>query len=76
MTIADAHAAHLICSARGCGAAPEFALLWNNPSVHTPERRKAWLACAADLERLRGFLDLRGFLRTVCPVDEIPEGVG
>ena len=34
------------CSARGCTSAAAFALLWNNPKIHPPERRKTWLACA------------------------------
>ena len=32
------------CSRKGCQQAAEFQLLWNNPKVHTPERRKIWLA--------------------------------
>ena len=33
------------CSAKGCTAPAAWALLWNNPKLHTPERRKTWLAC-------------------------------
>ena len=56
-----------VCSARGCRAPAVHALHWNNPRLHTPERRKTWLACDAHLETLRAFLDLRGFLREVGP---------
>ena len=50
----------LRCSAKGCRADAARAILWNNPSLHTPERRKVWL----------------GFYRTDVTIDEIPEGAG
>ncbi|WP_394345500.1 hypothetical protein [Actinorugispora endophytica] len=37
--------------------------MWNNPKIHTPDRRKTWLACSEHREYLSGFLDRRGFLR-------------
>jgi len=43
-------------------------LRWNNPRLHTPDRRKTWLACGAHRESLGGFLQLRGFLQEVCPM--------
>lgn len=55
----------LVCSARGCARAADFGLQWNNPSLHTPERRKTWLACAEHREHLEQFLGARGFLREV-----------
>ena len=58
-----------ICSAKGCQAAAEWELRWNNPRLHTPERRKVWLACDAHRESLSDFLAARGFLREVAPVD-------
>jgi hypothetical protein len=45
-----------------------YALRWNNPRIHPPERRKTWLACAAHREHLTGFLSARGFLREVDPL--------
>jgi hypothetical protein len=63
----------LTCSARGCTADAEWSLLWNNPKLHTPERRKAWLACDQHRESLSDFLDARGFLRGVEPVDAASE---
>ncbi len=62
---------HLVCSARGCRAGAVWALRWNNPKLHTPERRKTWLACADHRADLEGFLDLRGFLRNVHGVEEL-----
>ena len=62
----------LVCSAKGCRAPAEFDLQWNNPKIHTPDRRKHWLACAEHREQLRSFLASRGFLRDVEPL--APDG--
>ncbi len=56
------------CSAKGCRSTAVWALRWNNPKLHPPERRKTWLACDAHRESLSGFLDARGFLREVAPL--------
>ena len=55
----------VICSARGCRAPASYALVWNNPKVHAPEREKTWVACEEHRQSLADFLDLRGFLRRV-----------
>lgn len=47
-----------------------WVLAWNNPKIHTPERRKTWLACEAHREHLSGFLGARGFLKDVVPLKE------
>jgi hypothetical protein len=57
-----------ICSSKGCRNAARWELRWNNPRLHTPERRKVWLACDEHREHLSQFLDARGFLREVEPV--------
>lgn len=59
-----------ICSAKGCTAAATFELRWNNPKLHTPDRRKVWLACDAHRESLSGFLSARGFLKEVVPASD------
>jgi hypothetical protein len=65
----------LICSARGCTAEATWSLLWNNPRLHTPDRRKTWLACDAHRESLAAFLTARQFLRDVEPLTESsPDG--
>jgi hypothetical protein len=56
-----------ICSARGCQARAVHELRWNNPRIHTPDRRKVWLACDEHLPSLSDFLSARGFLREVVP---------
>jgi hypothetical protein len=61
----------LVCSSKGCRAEAAWGLLWNNPKLHTPDRRKVWLACDEHREHLTGFLDLRGFLRSTVPVSEL-----
>lgn len=58
------------CSAKGCSADAVWALRWNNPALHTPERRKLWAACDEHREHLSQFLDVRGFLRDVVPLAE------
>jgi hypothetical protein len=55
------------CSAKGCRAPAQWQLRWNNPRLHTTERRKTWLACDDHRESLGRFLDVRGFLREVEP---------
>jgi hypothetical protein len=55
----------VVCSARGCPAPASYALVWNNPKVHAPEREKTWMACEEHRQSLADFLDLRGFLRRV-----------
>ena len=62
--------ADLVCSAKGCREAAQWQLRWNNPKIHTPERRKTWLACDEHRAHLESFLDARSFLREVVAVDE------
>lgn len=57
-----------ICSAKGCRADAMWALAWNNPKLHPPERRKVWLACEQHRDSLGGFLEVRGMLREVVPL--------
>ncbi|MEE4541400.1 hypothetical protein V2S66_05390 [Streptomyces sp. V4-01] len=59
-----------ICSAKDCRAPALWVLAWNNPKLHTPERRKTWLACDDHREHLSHFLDLRGFLKDVVALEE------
>lgn len=61
----------LVCSARGCRTDATWGVLWNNPRLHTPERRKVWLACDDHREHLSQYLGVRDFLRDVVPVDDL-----
>jgi hypothetical protein len=61
-----------VCSAKGCRAPATWVLAWNNPKLHTPDRRKTWTACDAHREHLGQFLSARGFLRQTVRVAEWP----
>jgi hypothetical protein len=63
------------CSAKGCREPARYAVLWNNPAVHTPDREKAWHACEAHVQHLSEFVSRRGFLLRVepLPVALLPE---
>jgi len=63
--------AELICSARGCRADARWGLRWNNPRLHSPERRKVWMACEEHRGSLGDFLGSRGFLRETVDVEEL-----
>lgn len=70
--LGDGQPAERTCSAKGCQQTAHFDLGWNNPKIHTPDRRKHWLACTDHRDRLSGFLNTRGFL---CEVEELtPDG--
>ncbi|MGH3540869.1 MAG: hypothetical protein ACRDUT_18485 [Mycobacterium sp.] len=59
------------CSRKGCRAPASWGLLWNNPRIHTAERRKVWLACDEHREYLNDYLSVRGFLKQVVPSSEL-----
>ena len=73
MTLDDKSAVDL-CSARGCQNAATWQLLWNNPKIHTPDRRKIWLACDDHKGSLGDFLGARGFLKDTQPHEPAPDG--
>lgn len=55
------------CSRAGCRAAAGWQVVWRNPRIHGPERRKIWAACDAHVDFLRDYLSSRSF-----PVEVIP----
>lgn len=57
-----------ICSAKGCRAQARWAVVWNNPKLHTPEREKVWVACAEHKQTLADHLAIRSFLKRVEPL--------
>jgi len=61
----------LVCSARRCTGEATWALLWNNPRLHTPDRRKVWLSCGEHVDHLSQFLTVRDFLRSVVEVNSL-----
>lgn len=62
----------LICSRKGCSADAAYGMLWNNPKLHTPERRKVWLTCPEHREYFRDYLSSRGLLKGEAPVEDLP----
>nr|WP_155848548.1 hypothetical protein [Arthrobacter sp. 35W] len=59
-----------VCSRKGCRTAATTALLWNNPKIHTPERRKTWLACDEHAQWLEDYLRSRDLWRETRPLSE------
>ncbi len=57
------------CSRKACRADASWQLLWNNPKIHTPDRRKVWLACGEHKEWLEDYLQTRGLWKETLPVD-------
>ena len=53
-------AAVATCSRKACRSEASWQLLWNNPKIHTPERRKTWLACDEHRDWLEDYLQTRG----------------
>lgn len=68
--IADlsAQSNELRCSRKACTADATWQLLWNNPKIHDPKRRKIWLACDEHKAFLADFLASRSFLQEIQPV--------
>lgn len=64
------------CSRKGCKETAAWALLWNNPRIHTPERRKVWLACADHREWFEEYLSSRGLWKQTVDVNDIPGDAG
>lgn len=60
--------AEVQCSRKACTAAAVWQLLWNNPKIHTSERRKIWLACDEHRQFLADFLASRAFLKEIQPL--------
>ena len=57
---APAEAVAPMCSRKACRSGAAWQLLWNNPKIHTPERRKIWLACGEHRAWLEDYLQTRG----------------
>lgn len=61
-----------VCSRKACRASAQWQLLWNNPKIHTPERRKIWLACGEHRPWLEDYLQTRGLWKDTVALDAIP----
>ena len=58
-----------VCSRKACRAGAEWQLLWNNPKIHPPERRKIWLACGQHRDWLEDYLQTRGLWKETAALD-------
>lgn len=58
----------VVCSAKGCRASASYAVVWNNPKIHAPDREKVWTACDQHRDSLADFVQRRGFLLRVDPL--------
>ncbi|MFJ3956630.1 hypothetical protein [Arthrobacter sp. NPDC090010] len=63
-----------ICSRKACRTPAQWKVLWNNPKIHTPERRKVWLACQEHREWLEDYLQQRSFWKETVPFDATGPG--
>ncbi len=57
-----------VCSRKGCRSAATTQLLWNNPKIHTPERRKIWLGCPEHAAWLEDYLQSRSLWKETVPL--------
>jgi hypothetical protein len=55
------------CSRAGCRTDASWQVIWRNPRIHTPERRKVWLACDEHADYLRDYLAARDFPVELAP---------
>lgn len=62
------------CSRKGCRANASVALAWNNPKIHTPERRKTWLACSEHADWLENYLSERLLFKERMPLPDAATG--
>jgi len=49
------------CSRAGCRAPAVWRIEWRNPKIHSPDRRKIWVACDEHRDYLRDYLEARDF---------------
>ncbi len=57
-----------VCSRKGCRAPAQWQLLWNNPRIHTPDRRKAWASCPEHVGWFEEYLRERGLWKETLPL--------
>ncbi len=60
--------AELTCSRKACKNIAAWQLLWNNPKIHTPDRRKIWLACGEHRNWLQDYLSSRELWKETLPI--------
>ncbi|MBN9214371.1 MAG: hypothetical protein ABS62_08565 [Microbacterium sp. SCN 70-200] len=61
----------VVCSRAGCRADAAWQVIWRNPRIHTPDRRKIWAACDEHVTYLRDYLAARDFPVEVAALPDI-----
>lgn len=56
------------CSRAGCRERALWRVEWRNPKIHSPDRRKIWVACDEHRDYLRDCLAARDFPVAVAPL--------
>lgn len=64
----DERPTEAVCSRKACRLPAEWQLLWNNPKIHTPDRRKIWVACGDHRDWLEDYLQTRGLWKETLPL--------
>ncbi|WP_024476530.1 hypothetical protein [Arthrobacter sp. CAL618] len=60
--------AETVCSRKACRLPATWQLLWNNPKIHTLERRKIWVACGEHRDWLENYLQTRDLWKETLPL--------
>lgn len=60
----------VICSAQKCRQEAKWAVVWNNPKIHTPDREKIWTACDEHRDTLADYL--RAHRMNFIRIDALP----
>jgi hypothetical protein len=59
------------CSRAGCRETATWRVEWRNPKIHSPDRRKIWVACDEHRDFLHDYLAARDFPVTVARLDAV-----
>lgn len=59
------------CSRAGCRAEAHWRIEWRNPRIHSPDRRKVWVACDEHRDYLRDYLAAREFPVSLAPLPAV-----
>lgn len=63
------------CSRAGCREPARWRIEWRNPRIHSPDRRKVWVACEEHRRFLHDHLAARDFPVAVSELDRTSSGV-
>ncbi|MFT4245013.1 MAG: acetone carboxylase [Micrococcaceae bacterium] len=60
---------YIKCSRAKCTNEAEYVIYWNNPKVHTPDRRKEWTSCEVHKKFFENYLSVRNFYIETLPLE-------